>query len=393
MLVSGKRTLLCIFSNERSIRKSMKKPKSNRKQKTPKKKKKVSRVRKSKPGHTGITGRANPDETVLSRILERIDRLAELDDEDIAALEKLDQRDFTGMEKPDHVDVARVEEFFASVDFDALPLDPDSPEFQALEEAQTLLFTFRPPSTFLYDMRPDRLPIGRAHRALEISPHCAEAYAILGWHCTNPEDEVALYVMAERVASSVLGAEFIAECFGELSSYDESGPLLFALASLLQFHIKTHDDDQAVDYAQVMLSADGADVSGIRYYLLPKLIEMDADDDAEEVYAVVPADFSTTWAYSRALLDFRKSGDSDVANASLDNAFRHDVGAALYLTDEEAVPGDDRYNIFSDKDEGAQYPLVNRKVWQKTEGALRWMKDRVDSFSREWHLKEEEEDL
>ena len=116
------------------------------------------------------------------------------------------------------------------------------------------------------------------------------------------------------------------------------------------------------------------DNQGIRDLLMPCLIELDRDKDAEKLFKQFEEDGMALWMYSRALLDFRKHGDSPTASASLKAALAENKYVPSYLFGRKKVPRTlPAYYSFGDENEAVFYDHGNRAAWKATPGALEWL--------------------
>lgn len=111
---------------------------------------------------------------------------------------------------------------------------------------------------------------------------------------------------------------------------------------------------------------------------MPCLIESDRDKDAEALFKPYDGDRMAAWMYSRALLDFRKHGDSPVANASLDAAKAANRFVPPYLLGRKKIPRNlPDYHGFGDDSEAVVYAFGNKAAWHATQGALVWLAGRL----------------
>src|SRR5439155_1035068 len=67
---------------------------------------------------------------------------------------------------------------------------------------------------------------------------------------------------------------------------------------------------EAIEHLRDMLRLNPGDNQGARYILAGFLLFLDRDDEVVQLLAQYPDDESAAWAYSRALLSFRHSGDT-----------------------------------------------------------------------------------
>ena len=82
--------------------------------------------------------------------------------------------------------------------------------------------------------------------------------------------------------------------------------------------------------------------------------------------------------YSRALLDFRKHGDSTIADKSLKAAIDENKHVPSYLLGRKKMPRSlPGHYGFGDDNEAVLYAHGNRAGWKATPGALEWLAAKV----------------
>jgi tetratricopeptide (TPR) repeat protein len=96
--------------------------------------------------------------------------------------------------------------------------------------------------------------------------------------------------------------------------------------------------DQAIAHWQELLRLNPNDNQGIRDILVPRLIEQRRDQEAETVLAAYADDNLAMLSHARALVEFRRSGDGEAAQAQLAVAMRGNPHVAKYLTGATPIP-------------------------------------------------------
>lgn len=80
------------------------------------------------------------------------------------------------------------------------------------------------------------------------------------------------------------------------------------------------------------------------------------------------------WAYTRALLAFRRGGDTEEARSRLREAVRTNRHVPAYLLGRKPLPRRlPEYVGFGDENEAVAYVSQNAGVWMRTPGALVWL--------------------
>lgn len=130
-------------------------------------------------------------------------------------------------------------------------------------------------------------------------------------------------------------------------------------------------EDEAISHFQELLRLNEHDNQGVRYLLLPRLLERRRHTEAAAVLARYPQDVGATLASCAALFSFQVEGDSENARAGLASAFALNRHVPKYLRNpvERFV---DRYALGSEEEALASIDEMGR-AWQQTPGALEWI--------------------
>ena len=136
--------------------------------------------------------------------------------------------------------------------------------------------------------------------------------------------------------------------------------------------------DEAIEHYKDMLRLNPNDNQGIRDLLMPRLIEMGRDEEAEALFKEYQDDGMASWIYSRALLDFRKMGDSEISRKSLTAAVKKNKHIPAYLLGRKKMPQSlPEYYSPGDESEAMFYTKENLEAWKITPGALDWLLDQT----------------
>jgi tetratricopeptide (TPR) repeat protein len=214
-----------------------------------------------------------------------------------------------------------------------------------------------------------------AEKALTISADCADAYNLLAEEkAESLEDAIDLYRKGIEAGERALGKKAFKEDVGYFWGLLETRPYMRARAGLAQSLWEDGQREEAVAHYWELLRLNPNDNQGIRDLLMPCLIELDRDKDAEKLFRQFEEDGMAVWMYSRALLDFRKHGESANADMSLKAALDENKHVPSYLLGRKkmprALPG---HYSFGDDSEAVLYAHGNRAAWKATPGALEWL--------------------
>jgi tetratricopeptide (TPR) repeat protein len=214
-----------------------------------------------------------------------------------------------------------------------------------------------------------------ARRALVISKDCADAYVLLAEETARSLNEAKdLYEQGVRAGEHALGSR-VEEYVGHFWGIMETRPYMRARAGLAQCLWALGERQQAIEHYTDMLRLNPNDNQGIRYILANCLLEEGSDDALRKLLRRYEDDPAATWLYSRALWVFRREGENEKANACLEEALERNRFVPSYLLGKKRLPKRlPEYIGFGDENEAIAYAAEAMKVWQKTEGALEWLR-------------------
>ncbi|MGO8989407.1 MAG: BTAD domain-containing putative transcriptional regulator [bacterium] len=217
--------------------------------------------------------------------------------------------------------------------------------------------------------------VALARKALEISPDCADAYALLAEEAASSLSEALdLYRQGVEAGERALGKEAFEEDVGQFWGILDTRPYMRARAGLAECLWAAGKHEEAVEHYKDMLRLNPNDNQGIRDLLMPRLIEMGRDEEAEVLFSQYRDDGMAFWKYSRALLDFRKMGDSEISRKSLVAAVKKNKHIPAYLLGRKKMPQLlPEYYSPGEESEAISYTKENLEAWKITPGALDWL--------------------
>jgi tetratricopeptide (TPR) repeat protein len=244
----------------------------------------------------------------------------------------------------------------------------DSDEEGPLRKAQDLIYD-------AWEVNDSKRRVALARKALEISPDCADAYVLLAEETANSLTEALnLYRQGVEAGERALGREAFEEDLGHFWGILETRPYMRARAGLAECLWASGKHNEAIQHYKDMLRLNPNDNQGLRDLLMPRLIEMGKDEEAEALFKEYRDDGIASWIYSRALLDFRKTGDSEISRRSLAAALKNNKHIPAYLLGRKKIPRFlPEYYSPGDESEAVFYAKENFEAWKITPGALEWL--------------------
>jgi tetratricopeptide (TPR) repeat protein len=252
----------------------------------------------------------------------------------------------------------------------AARLQGHSPQDTPLGQAQALMYrAFEEPD----EQRRVRL----ATEALAICPDCADAYVLLAEHAAGRREALRLYEQGVAAGERALGPEAFQRDAGHFWGLLETRPYLRARLGLAHALWAAGRRDEAVRHWQDMLRLNPNDNQGVRYALAGSLLFLDRDDDLDRLLRQYN-EGSATWAYTKALLAFRRHGDTPEARQSLKKAEEANRHVPAYLLGEKFPPaGPPAYYSPGDESEALTYLGGFLAGWRSTPGAVAWLRENV----------------
>ena len=217
-----------------------------------------------------------------------------------------------------------------------------------------------------------------AKEAHSVSEDCADAWVLLGHFAENLDDAIEFYNQGIEAAERVLGEEFLANNIGYFWGLIETRPYMRALYGLATCMESSGYLEDAANFYQGMLILNPNDNQGVRYPLVQILLELDRNEEAEALFSAYDENFMAAWNYSRALFDFRKHGDSKIADKSLKVAFKGNGVVPEFLLGRKELP-EELPEEFADEyeEEAALYAVTSKHVWESDEKAMSWLESRT----------------
>ena len=217
--------------------------------------------------------------------------------------------------------------------------------------------------------------VALAEKALSVSADCADAYLILANQA--PSRQMARQLLEEGVAAGAraIGNENFAAAAGHFWLDQRTRPYMRARLGLAQCLWESGQRSEAAAHYADMLKLNPSDNQGVRYLLLAALVDLDRDADAKRLLDRYLNDASAEWAYTTALLAFRREGDSPAARSLLKSAVDINRFAPEFLLGNKNLPPAPPMLISpGGEDEAVSYAAHFLRSWRGSPGAIPWMR-------------------
>ena len=239
----------------------------------------------------------------------------------------------------------------------------------ATAKAQEIMYT-------AWDQTSPRVRVALAHKALAISPLCADAYVLLAEaEAKSVEEALAYYRKGVEAGEQAIGSKGFKEKAGRFWGFLETRPYMRARAGLAATLSVLGEVDAAISHYRDMLRLNPNDNQGIRYVLAACLLKNGNIEALKSLLTQYEEDGSALWLYTRTLIAFRESEAGDEKAEELARkawkANSH-VPAALAGT-KKVKPSTDGYITIGGEDEAAHYVNEWGFDWLTTPGAVDWL--------------------
>ena len=241
------------------------------------------------------------------------------------------------------------------------------PRDESLAEAQDLMYQ-------AWESTNSRSRIALAHKALAISPLCADAYNLLAGESATIAEARDLYAKGVEAGEWALGPEGFEKYAGHFWGFLETRPYMRAKAGLADVLKTLGNEKAAIGHYRDMIKLNPGDNQGVRYILAGLLLRRGEEAALQELLAAYEQEASPYWLYTRALLAFRAGSDGTKRAATLVKqalSSNQHVPAILAGTKPPVVSRG--YVTMGGADEATDYVAEFGSAWRGTPGAMEWL--------------------
>ena len=219
--------------------------------------------------------------------------------------------------------------------------------------------------------------VALAKQAIARSADCAEAYLLLADMAKTRKEALELFERAVEAATRVLGPEVFRDHSGDFWGILETRLYMRARHALAEALWASGRRAEAADHLDEMLRLNPVDNQGLRYIQAGWLLFLDRLDDLENLLDRFDED-SATWCYTRALVGFRRNGDSAESRKLLNAAKKANKHVPALLLGQKPLPADQPpFYIPGDEDDAILYVGHHLAAWKSVPGAIAWVRSRL----------------
>jgi tetratricopeptide (TPR) repeat protein len=211
-------------------------------------------------------------------------------------------------------------------------------------------------------------------KALEICPDCADAHLAMAYRERDPHKMRPLFERAVEAGRKMIPAQTWEQGVGEFWRRIETRPFMRATMGLGECLRAMNLHEEAAVQFKEMIRLNPADHQAARYRLISSLLELNRKEEVEELVGQFPDDHSALWGYAKALVRFRKEGDTNAARDELADALDANGMVPQYLLKKKELPPAPPPSFRpGSEDEAVVTALELLKSWEATPGAVYWL--------------------
>ena len=212
-----------------------------------------------------------------------------------------------------------------------------------------------------------------ARQALETHPQCADAWLLLAEATPAGEEREALCSRAVEAGLESLEEEPTQATEDQWNRL-EARPYLRARAGLARALWENGKTREAINEYSVLMDLNPGDNLGLRYLMLPLLIEARRIPEALSLSRRWGGEPSGEWTFNLALLLFAREGSSPRAHQMLQQAAAANEAVPPYLLGLRPLPAQAPDTLsFGGQDEAIDYCHRAQGAWRSVPGALDWL--------------------
>jgi tetratricopeptide (TPR) repeat protein len=206
-----------------------------------------------------------------------------------------------------------------------------------------------------------------AQQALAISAECADAYVLLAEVAQDPNEMRSLYEQGVKAGERALGREIFAEEVGHFWGIVETRPYMRARFGLAEVLWAIGDRQAAIGHLQDLLRLNPGDNQGVRYPLAIWLLSVNDVAAAERLLDQYPDEITASWAYTRALVLFRRRGAGKQTDQALVRALESNPFVPQFLLGAKLPKSMPEYVGIGDENEAIDYVAGAYQLWFEPE--------------------------
>lgn len=230
----------------------------------------------------------------------------------------------------------------------------------------------------MYQAWEERNPAKRivlAHKALNVSEDCSDAYVLLAEEeASTVQQALEYYQAGVEAGKQALGSAYFEENMGHFWGLLETRPFMRSMEGMASCLWQLGRKAEALETYWEMLRLNPSDNQGIRYVMVDLLLNTNRMPELEKLLKLYQGEGSAVWLYTKALVAYRKKGEYTSSTRALKSAFRHNPHVFDYLCGKKRIPNRlPGYIGIGDDAEAIAYAANHLNYWRQTPGALEWM--------------------
>jgi tetratricopeptide (TPR) repeat protein len=216
------------------------------------------------------------------------------------------------------------------------------------------------------------------HRAIKIDSDCVYAYELLGNIEDNDNKAIVFYKKGIAIGRKTLGQDFFKENRGLFWSIPETRPFLRCMAGYAATLSELNMFTEAITVYEQILNLNIKDNLNVRHPLMLALLRLNNFKKFKLWETRFHNDNCIYFIYNRVLFYFKSTGDSEITNKLLKAAIKRNKAVVPVLISIKLNSG----SITNDKEHNwaVIYSILAKTTWIETDGALNWLRKKINQF-------------
>ncbi|MEA3286158.1 MAG: hypothetical protein U9Q77_02110 [Candidatus Marinimicrobia bacterium] len=213
----------------------------------------------------------------------------------------------------------------------------------------------------------------KALEAIKLDPDCIAGYEYLGLNEISSSKAKGYYKRGINIGRRIFGGEFLEDNRGYFWGIHETRPFMRCLQYYSDCLYTARQIRECVTIQEELIDLNPNDNQGVRDLLLLYLIQLGDIEKFNKYADLFPEDIGAYALFNRALLAFKTEGDSEIANAKLQEAVMENPHVSKKILSHKPVKGLAEHYGLGSEEEADYYAMYARHVWRNTRGAVKWL--------------------
>lgn len=217
-----------------------------------------------------------------------------------------------------------------------------------------------------------------AKKILKMSPYVLDARLLLiEEDMKDISKKIKACEKAVSLGKKFVGKKALKEFHGEMWGYIDARPMMRAMEQLAELYRENGQDEDSLTLYKDILDMNKNDNQGMRYEVLPFLMENSKWEEARILYSTYEDEYLAMWHYMGALIDYVQ-GDEDAALKKIKKGHSQNKHYLPWMLGLKSLPKNSSLPDFYSPGDGREARAFVRDVydaWNSANGAMVWFRE------------------